>query len=334
MTLDADMIVDRRRLRRKLSFWRVLAVIGVAAAIIVGTALAFGVEGGGKSRPHVARLNISGVITDDRERLNLIDRMAESDAVKGVIITINSPGGSTTGGEGIVEAIAKLREKKPVVTHIGTVGASAGYMIAIAGDHVVARRNSITGSIGVLFQFGNAQKLLDTIGVKMEAVKSAPLKAEPDFYSEPSPAARAMLASLVKDSYDWFVDFVADRRGLSQSATRELADGRILTGNQALQAKLIDEIGGEDDALQWLVDEKGLASGLPVLEWRKADDLARLGIVGRVAHLFGKGAAEAVLGSGSLRKIVAPEALMLDGLVSVWQAPSIAEAEITGGANQ
>ncbi|PTW62744.1 protease-4 [Breoghania corrubedonensis] len=335
MTSDADMIVDRRRLRRKLTFWRVFAILGITAAIIVAGAYAFGVEGGAKSRPHIARLDISGLITDDRDRLKLIDRMTKSDAVKGVIVTVNSPGGSTTGGEGVVEALAKLRAKKPVVAHIGTVGASAGYMIAIAADHVIARRNSITASIGVLFQFGNAAKLLDTIGVKMEAVKSAPLKAEPDFYSETTPQARAMLASLVKDSYDWFVDFVAERRGLDQETARGLADGRVMTGNQALEAKLIDEVGGEDDARQWLVSKKGLDAGLPVIDWRKDDTgLGGLGFTGKVAQLFGKGVAEAVFGSTSIRKIVLPEALMLDGLVSVWQAPSIAETEMTGGANE
>ena len=335
MTFDADMIVDRRRLRRKLTFWRVIAIIGVAAAIIVAGSYAYGLQGGAKNRPHIARLEISGLITDDRDRLKLIDRLTKSDAVKGVIVAINSPGGSTTGGEGVVEALAKLRDKKPVVAHIGTVGASAGYMIAIAADHVVARRNSITASIGVLFQFGNASKLLDMIGVHMEAVKSAPLKAEPDFFSETTPEARAMLASLVKDSYDWFVDFVAERRNLSDETARGLADGRVMTGNQALEAKLIDQLGGEDDARQWLIREKGLDAGLPVIDWRKDDAaLAGLGFTGKVAQLFGKGVAEAVFGSSSLRKIVLPEALMLDGLVSVWQAPSIAETEMTGGANE
>ena len=335
MTFDADVIVDRRRLRRKLTFWRVLAVIGVAAAIIVAGAYAYGVKGGTKNRPHIARLEISGLITDDRDRLALIDRLTKSDAVKGVIVAINSPGGSTTGGEGVVEALAKLRAKKPVVAHIGTVGASAGYMIAIAADHVVARHNSITASIGVLFQYGNASKLLDTIGVHMEAVKSAPLKAEPDFYSETSPEARAMLASLVKDSYDWFVDFVAERRGLDPQTARALADGRVMTGNQALAAKLIDELGGEEAARQWLVSEKGLDEGLPVIDWRKDEPaFGELGFTGKVAQLFGKGVAEAVFGTGAIRKIVLPEALMLDGLVSVWQAPSIAETQITGGANE
>lgn len=334
MSLDADVIVDRRRLRRKLTFWRVLAVIGVAIALIIGIGFAVGFQGSSKGRDHIARLDISGVITDNRKRLQLIDRLTKSDAVKGVIVAVNSPGGSTTGGEGIVEALTKLRARKPVVASIGTVGASAGYMIAISADHVIARRNSITGSIGVLFQFGNAQKLLQTIGVEMEAVKSAPLKAEPDFYTQTTPEVRAMLASLVKDSYDWFVDLVAERRALDHAVALDLADGRVFTGNQALDAKLIDQLGGEDAAKHWLVDEKGLDDRLPILDWKEDDGLSGLGFAESTAKLFGRGFAEAVFGVDSVRKLVLPEALMLDGLVSVWHAPSIAEANVTGGADQ
>lgn len=334
MTLDADVIVDRRRLRRKLTFWRVLAGIGIAVALIVGTGVALGVATPGKSAPHIARIEIAGVITDNRKRLQLIEKLAKTSQVQGVIVAINSPGGSTTGGEGLVEALDKLRAAKPVVAHIGTVGASAGYMTAIAADHVVARRNSITGSIGVLFQYGNAEKLLDTLGVEMEAVKSAPLKAEPDFYSPAPPEAREMLASIVRDSYEWFVALVAERRGLAPATARALADGRIYTGQQALEARLIDALGGEEAATAWMTREKSLPAGLPVLDWREDDGLPGLSLAGMVSQVLGRSLAQALFGVDSVGKLVLPEALMLDGLVSVWHAPSVAEAKFTGGADQ
>ncbi len=335
MTLDADVIVDRRRLRRKLTFWRVIAALGVVAAIIIGGGAALGLNEAGKSRPHIARVDVSGLIIDDRARLQMIEEIKKNPAVKGVLFAINSPGGSTTGGEGMVDAIAALRETKPVAAHIGTVGASAGYMIAIAADHVVARRTSITASIGVLMQFGNAKKLLETIGVEMDAVKSAPLKATPDFYSDTSSETRAMIASIVNDTYEWFVGFVSERRHIDMATTRKLADGRIMTGAQALEAKLIDEIGGENAAIAWLGRQDDVPANLPVITWKAKDGLAdQLGLAGTAGRLFGQGVAEAVLGASELRKIVLPEGLMLDGLVSVWQAPSIAKAEVTGGANQ
>ncbi len=335
MTLDADVIVDRRRLRRKVTFWRIIAAIGVVAAIIVAGGTAFSLNDGGKSRAHIARVEVSGLIIDDRARLQMIEKIRKSPAVKGVLFAINSPGGSTTGGEGMVEAIADLRGEKPVAAHIGTVGASAGYMIAIAADHVVARRTSITASIGVLMQFGNAKKLLETIGVQMDAVKSAPLKATPDFYSDTSPETRAMIASIVNDTYEWFVGFVAERRHIDVATTRQLADGRIMTGAQALETKLIDEIGGEKAAIEWLGSQDDVPADLPVITWKPKDGLAdQLGLAGTAGRLFGQGVAEAVFGASELRKIVLPEGLMLDGLVSVWHAPSIANAEVSGGANQ
>lgn len=332
MTLDADVLVDRRRMRRKLTFWRVLAAVVLAAIVIVVLLDQF--DPRARSRDHIARLSVSGVIVDDRKRLQLIEKMTKSDAVKGVIVSINSPGGSTSGGEGLLEALRKLAEKKPVVAHIGTVGASAGYMIAIAADHVVARRNAITGSIGVLFQFGDAQRLLETVGINMDAIKSSPMKAEPTFYKPASPESRAMLQSMVTDSYDWFVDVVVDRRGLDKATTLRLANGSIYTGHQALQNKLIDAIGGEEKARSWLSDEKKLGADLPVIDWKVNDELADLSLSGSVSRIIGETLADTLFGKSHITKMLFPEALMLDGLVSVWHAPGAGNATITGGAGE
>ncbi len=332
MSLDADVLVDRRRLRRKLTFWRVAAVVVLAGALIALFLQQF--DPRARSQPHVARLAINGVILDDQKRLKMIGRMAEDPAVKGLIISINSPGGSTSGGEGLLEALRKFGDKKPVVAHIGTVGASAGYMIAIAADHVVARRNAITGSIGVLFQFGDAEKLLETIGVNMDAVKSSPMKAEPTFYKPISPESRAMLASMVEDSYDWFVDVVADRRGIERSTALRLADGSIYTGHQARELNLVDEIGGEEAAQQWLVDEKNLDEDLPVLDWKVEDGLPGLPLGEAVAGFVGQSVAATLFGQGTIAKMLFPEAQMLDGLVSVWHARGVGNATNTGGAGE
>ncbi|AXS39067.1 signal peptide peptidase SppA [Breoghania sp. L-A4] len=329
MTLDADVLVDRRRLRRKLTFWRVAAVLVLAGALIGLFMQQF--DPRARAHAHIARLAVNGVILDDQKRLKMISRMAEDPAVKGLILSINSPGGSTSGGEGLLEALRAFSEKKPVVAHIGTVGASAGYMIAIAADHVVARRNAITGSIGVLFQFGDAEKLLETIGVNMDAVKSSPMKAEPTFYKPISPESRAMLASLVSDSYDWFVDVVADRRGMDRSAALRLADGSIYTGHQARELNLIDAIGGEETAKQWLVDEKHLDEDLPVLDWKVEDGLPGLPLGEAVAGFVGQSVVATLFGQSTIAKMLFPEAQMLDGLVSVWHARGVGNATNTGG---
>jgi protease-4 len=325
MSVDIDALVDRRRLRRKVTFWRIATFAVIAIALVAGILYASGASELSKRTAHVARIPVEGVIIEDRKTLKMIEKIAKSDAVKGVVISINSPGGSTTGGEALYEALRGLSEKKPVVAEIRTVGTSAGYMVALAADHIVARYNSITGSIGVLFQFGNIQKLLDTVGVEMEAVKSAPLKAEPDFYSQTSPEARAMLQSLVEDSYDWFVGLVAERRALDPAKARELANGRILTGHDALSEKLVDGIGGEDAAIAWLESERGVAKDLPVVTWSTNENLEELPFASRVSREFGKGIGSVLLDPINDAKGLIPRGLTLDGLVSVWQASDAAD---------
>lgn len=332
MTFDADMIVDRRRLRRKLTFWR--AGAGIILILAICATAFYALDPRERARAHIARLPITGVILDDRARLQMIDKMAKSDAVKGVIIAIDSPGGSTSGGEGLLHALRKLAEKKPVVAYIGTVGASAGYMCAIAADHVVARRNAITGSIGVLFQFGNAKDLLETIGIDMDAVKSSPKKAEPNFYEPPSAEVRAMLEAMVQDSYDWFVDIVAERRQMDRGRALALADGSVFTGNQARERGLIDEIGGEEAATKWLVEKRGVGADLKVVTWTTDQDLAGLPLSGRIGAFFGETISAALFGQSGSAKYGLPGALALDGLVSVWQAPDVNGTNYTGGAGE
>lgn len=335
MSLTADQIVDRRSLRRKLSFWRVIAFLAVAAAVVAAIAVAAGRDGlAGLITPQIARVTISGFITEDRDQIELIDRIARSEAVKGVIVAIDSTGGATAGGEALYEALLRLSAKKPTVATMGTVGASAAYMAAIATNHVIARRTTITGSIGVIFQYPEVSQLLDKVGVDIEEVKSSPLKAEPSPFKPATPEGLAVIGSVVRDTYDWFVDIVAERRGLERADALILADGRIFTGRQALDAKLIDAIGGEEQALDWLAT-KGVDRKLPVRDWKPANsdggffsaDLALVWLARQlgIAPDFGGG----TLIDGALR-----ERLKLDGLMSVWQGPGGGDFNPPEGARE
>ncbi len=310
MTLTADAIVDRRRTRRKLVFWRVVAFIAVAAVLLVAFAWA---SGGSlqKREPHIARFSVSGIILSDRKVTDLLDDIAADDAVKGVIVAIDSPGGSTTGGEALYTGLRKIAEKKPTVATVGTLAASAGYMAAIAADHIVAQRTSITGSIGVYFQYGKVTQLLKTLGVEVDTIKSAPLKAEPSPFSDPEvPGAREMIARMVDDTYQWFVDIVAERRKLGRAEALRLADGSIWSGRQALPLKLVDEIGAEPEAVAWLEKERGVAADLPIVDWKPADDSGPFGLRGLVGQALSR-----ILGVDVAALAGSPA---LDGLVSVW----------------
>ncbi|MDZ5697197.1 signal peptide peptidase SppA [Chelativorans sp. M5D2P16] len=315
MSTRADDLIDRRRLRRKLTFWRVVAFLVIALALVVSGRWLFG-EQLGVAAAHIAQVRIEGTITEDDELLERLDRVRESAAVKGVILTIDSPGGTTAGGEAIFEEIRRVAEEKPVVAQVGTLAASAGYMIASAADFIVARQSSIVGSIGVIVQIPNITGLMDKVGVTMEEVKSSPLKAEPSPFNPTTEEERAMLRAMVLDSYDWFIGLVTERRPLSRGEVTALADGSVFTGRQALERKLIDAVGGERDAKQWLV-ERGVDADLDVIEW-KADDSAGSWFLPQIASNW----AARLLGlpqDGAFLRRIGAERMFLDGLLSVWQ---------------
>ena len=315
MAMRADDMIDRRRLRRKLTFWRVVALV-IAAVGLASAAAWLLRDFGGTAVDHIAKVRIEGTITEDEELLERLKRIRESNSVKGVILSIDSPGGTTAGGEAIFDAVRELAATKPVVAQVGTLAASAGYMIASASDHIVARKSSIVGSIGVLVQFPDITGLMDKIGVKLEEVKSSPLKAEPSPFNPTTDEERAMVRSMILDSYDWFVGLVAERRPLTRSEVAALADGSIFTGRQALEKKLVDELGGESEAVGWL-STKGVSGDLEVVEWKARNGgwfLSSEALAGAVARLVGlpdHGAA--------LFKQFGGERLFLDGLLSVWQ---------------
>src|SRR4029077_1375046 len=217
MSLASDVIVDRRRIRRKLTFWRVAAaLIAIAAIITIGIVAAPGGRVALTTSGSIARINIEGLIRSDQERVEALERLEKS-ADAAVIVHINSPGGTTAGSEQLYDALGRLEGKKTVVVVVEGLAASGGYITAIAADHIVAQQTSLVGSIGVLFQIPNVAELLKTVGVKVEEVKSSPLKAAPNGYEPTSPEARAALESLVKDSYAWFRGLVRERRGMDDA---------------------------------------------------------------------------------------------------------------------
>ncbi len=316
----ADYLVDRRRMRRKLLFWRAAAFVVVGLAI-----LAFAIEvasrhGAGTLVPHIARLKIQGVITGDEDTIKLLSDIEKSPAAA-LILSLQSPGGTTVGSERLYDAIRRVAAKKPVVAMVDDMAASGAYIAALGADRIVARGNSLVGSIGVLFEFPNVSGLLDKIGVKVETVKSAPLKASPNGFEPTSEAARAALAALVSDSFDWFKALVKDRRAMTDAELAAVDDGRVFTGRQGLPLKLIDQIGTQEDAVAWLESDKHVAKGLPIRDWKAGRSLERLGLFGAAATV-----ADALgwpMAARSLRQISqAEQAPMLDGLVSLWQGSS------------
>jgi protease-4 len=313
MATRADEIIDRRRLRRKLTFWRIVAVAIVAVAVAVA---AWNYRSGGVAASHIAKIKIEGTITADEELLARLKDIREAASVKGVIIAVNSPGGTTAGGEAIFEEVRLIAAEKPVVAEVGTLAASAGYMIASAADHIVARQSSIIGSIGVLVQFPDVTGLMDKLGIKLEEVKSSPLKAEPSPFNPTTDEERAMIRRMVLDSYSWFVNLVSDRRPLTRAEVLPLADGSVFTGRQAMERKLVDSLGGEQEAVAWLAG-KGVDADLQVIEWKPKQSGSGLLFLEALAHKVAVALGLSERSIDILRRI-GGERIFLDGLLSVW----------------
>jgi protease-4 len=318
MSLDADQMVDRRRMRRKLTFWRVVAVLAVVGAIAgVLSMTTRGVTD--LTAGSIARIKISGLIRTDQDRVEALQRLGKSQA-RAVIVHVDSPGGTTAGAEQLYDALKELKAKKPMVVVVNGLAASGGYIAALASDHIVAQSASLVGSIGVLVQYPNFYELLKTIGVKVEDVKSSPLKAAPNGFEPTSPEARAALASIVMDSYEWFKGLVRDNRKLDAPLLEKVTDGRVFTGRQALELKLVDELGNEQTALAWLAKEKNIDASLPVRDFRLRPRLSDFPFL-HVAVVTGLEAvglssfAERIGASGAFGTV---DRLNLDGLLALW----------------
>lgn len=315
MTLESETVLDRRRLRRHVSFWRILAIVAVALAL---AALSQSGELGSFPGQHqIARVSIEGTITEDRDQLRLLKKAAEATHVSAILLFVNSPGGTTAGGEALYETLRTIAKLKPIVAQFGTVAASAAYIAGLGADHIVARGNTITGSVGVIAQWPEVTELLAKLGIKMNEVKSGELKAVPSPFEPLDERSRQVTQEMIDEGFQWFISLVEARRGISRTDIPGLVEGRIFSGRQALGLRLIDEVGGEEEAVRWLVDKRNVRAGLKVIDWKPSDvewgfSSAMSGFLiemlgGRdspVARLLSQDRTLATLG--------------LDGLVSIW----------------
>lgn len=326
MAADAELLIDRRRLRRKLSLWRVIGIGGLVVAVgAVGLRVRGGADGigFGAVRPQIARISVGGFIAGSEATTKLIERVRDASAVQGVVVSISSPGGTTTGSEELYHNLRALADKKPMVAFVDGTAASGAYIAAMAADHIIARETALVGSIGVLFQYPDLSGLLDKVGVKVESVKSAPLKAEPSGFTPTSPEARAALAAVVSDTYAWFKGLVSERRKMTDKELAVVSDGRVFSGRQGVPLKLVDGLGGERQAVAWLETERGVAKDLPVLDWKPRSEggLQLWSALGFGADLVGFGGLAA-----QLRRLGDENAAGAEnGLLVLWR-PNPADA--------
>ncbi len=317
MTFETEAVLDRRRLRRRLSVWRVLAV--AAGALALGLLLYSSADRAGFiEQKQIARITIEGLITDDRDLLRLIKKVGESKAVSGVVLAVNSPGGTTVGGEALFDALRELGKKKPLVAQFGTVATSAAYIVGLATDQIVARGNTITGSVGVIFQWPEFSQLLEKLGIKVNEIKSGPLKANPSPFQPLDEPGRAAAEKMVAESQRWFVNLVRTRRGIDTGSVDGLQQGAVFSGRDALAHKLIDQIGGEPEVVKYLEEQRAVPKGLKIVDWKVSRD-SDWGLVRLATQALAR--ATGIAAADELARLLSDDrlaSLRLDGLLSIW----------------
>jgi len=263
--LNPDSLVERARLRSQVTLWRAFTFI----ALILAVFAAIGGSAIKKMKPkedYIARIAVEGLIFEDQDRLAILKEIEEDKNIKAVLLRVNSPGGTAVGGEELYKALARLNDVKPVVAIMDSLAASAGYMVTLGCERIFAHNGTITGSIGVIMQIPNLKELAEKLGVKINYVKTSPLKGSPDIFENASPEAMKILEVMMQDFYKYFVQTVSTERSIPPDTALKLADGRVYSGREAVNNKLVDDIGGEHEALDWLVKNQNIPADLKVME--------------------------------------------------------------------
>ena len=304
MSSETDLLIDRRRLKRRLFFWRATAILAVVVCLAVLIRPA-------ASGNHIARLTVEGEIGDTTRMVRALDAMAEDNSAKSLIVSISSPGGGVYGSVALHDAIARVATRKPVVAVMRAVAASGGFMVAMPARRIFAGPSTLTGSIGVIAQLPEFSGLLAKLGVTAETIVTGPLKDQPNPAHPLSDAGRAYLHGLIGDMFDQFVTIVATGRHMDEAKVREIADGRAFTGRQAMALGLVDQMGTEVDAQHWLESNAGVAKGLSIRTLRTT---------GRAESLFAD-----TLGPLLDRtlKTVLYQGVVLDGPKALWQPSGV-----------
>lgn len=305
MSLSADQLVDRARLKKDLKRWRLLALLFLVGALIVGLRGETSLLPSNSS--FIARVTVEGFIGDDIKREEMLIDLAENKQAKAVLVKFDSPGGTALGGEELYRSLLELSKTKPVVAVMRTACTSACYMASLGTDHIMARDSSITGSVGVLLEMAEVTELAKKLGIEPITVKSGALKASPSPFEKFTDDQRDYIQAVVDDSFAQFLGLVTSRRSLGDETVTLLKDGRIFTGKQAAKLKLIDAIGGEAEAVAWLEKRKDFPKDLKIVDIEPKKEMD---------GLFGG------LEQSAKRIIFGTRTQSLDGLVSIWQ-PSV-----------
>jgi protease-4 len=271
-------------------------VVSLCGFLVV-LSLALGSDGksGLSSADKVGVIEVTGAIVDSKPTLKAIREFADDDRIKAVVLRVDSPGGAVGPSQEIYDAVKQLSRKKHVVASMGSLAASGGYYVACAAEKIYANPGTLTGSIGVIFQIPNVQGLMKWAGVEMRVITAGKQKDSTSMFREMSPEERAYLESVLTDVHEQFIEAVAEGRKLKPEEVRPSADGRIFSGRQAKELKLVDELGGFEDAVAAAAKMAGMKDDPPEIEYPRKDKKLLEELLGEEAGSMLGGAASSVV---------------------------------------
>ncbi len=303
MALNADTLLDRIQLKNQARRWRIAAlVVGVLAVILVTEDFS-GIKPGISSE-YIARFTLDKLILDNPKRSKLLREIADDDSVKALILRVDTPGGSTVASEEIYLDLLRVAEQKPVVCVMRSFATSGGYMAAMGADYILAREGTITGSIGVIMQTVEISELAKNLGINPITVRSGELKGAPTPFEKFTPKHEKLIKSIINDFNEYFLSLVQNRRKLTDEQMEMIKDGRVLSAKQALELNLIDGIGGEEEALNWLEKQHNISPDLEIIDAKIPSDKKGL---------------EKIIDEYTSSIFSNNAFVRLDGLVSIWQ---------------
>ena len=227
------------------SIW-ILALIGLSS---LGTRVFQNSRASGEK---IGLVEIVGMITDSRDVVNQISLYRRDNSILGIILRIDSPGGAVAPSQEIYEEVLKTRKEKKIISSLGSMAASGGYYIASSSEHIIANPGTLTGSIGVIFASSNIEELINKIGLKPVVIKSGKFKDSGSPVRTMTKEEKNLLQGVVDDVHSQFVQAIVNGRNLPESEVRKIADGSVFTGKRALDLKLVDQLGGLEDSIEWM----------------------------------------------------------------------------------
>ncbi len=266
-----DDFVAIQDFKKKILRWRIITFFCLMSVIFVSAESLFSKRKTNLKKGYVARVSVEDMIRADSFSDKRLKELEKKEVI-GVILDIDSPGGEVLASEKLYLFFRNLAKNKPVVSVINGYGTSGAYMVAMASDYIVAGNTSLVGSIGVILQTEEVTELADKVGVKFMNFKSSPLKAAPNMFEKITPDVEMVTNQLIEDIYDYFLSIFIERRKIKAIEAQEIANGQVYTGRQALEFGLIDKIGGEGEAVEYLKDNDIDMNKVEIVNFDISDD--------------------------------------------------------------